>query len=230
MLDTVSAATPHYVFHHIPRCGGTSCMAALSQWFHIVRDYRKDFDSVQGPKIDLASLTPNDLLCGHFSDSGEAATARYPEAFNSDRFRTFTFVREPLDLAISLRFYGRRFGAKYSMGDDAWADILSRPPNYMGRMLSCLSVDDVYPTLNRYWFVGLTGRLQDSFDRLADRIGRPRISMTRINTSERPYLTLTTEQIEEFQFKNSIDYAIFNAVTLRYQYSSTDQPVLRSGL
>ena len=51
-----SKADPIYVFHHVPKCGGTSMVKALSTWFHPVFDYRHGWNTTTAKPIPLEHL------------------------------------------------------------------------------------------------------------------------------------------------------------------------------
>ena len=146
---TKSAAAPVYVFHHLPKCAGSSVTKALGQWFRPVYDYRRGWSSKPPTRVDLDSLTANHCLCGHFDCAPMHLDRRYPGILHDARFRVFTFVRDPLAAKISLYHYERRFG-RTQLSLDAF--LLERP-NYLA---SCVGISggSLARHMDRYFFVG----------------------------------------------------------------------------
>lgn len=57
---------PVYVFHHIPKCGGSSINEVLNSWFVTFKDYRDGYTLNYPEKIALNSLRSSHCLSGHF--------------------------------------------------------------------------------------------------------------------------------------------------------------------
>lgn len=73
-----TAGQPVLVFHHVPKCGGTSLLAVLDRWFTVCRDYRQGWAQEFGPPLDLAALDGRHCLCGHFDEAiYQACVARF---------------------------------------------------------------------------------------------------------------------------------------------------------
>jgi hypothetical protein len=104
-LCMLAPREPVYVFHHIPKCGGTSLNKVLDSWFTTVKDYRSGWSMNYPEKIDIGRLRSCHCLCGHFELDGYYLHQRYPEVFMSSRYRVFTFVRDPLQVQLSLFWY-----------------------------------------------------------------------------------------------------------------------------
>lgn len=72
-----------YLFHHIPKTAGSSCVQAYRKLFKVIPDYHKsstpaDLKSYSESKIDLAALCSSDVLWGHYNISGHYLYQRYP--------------------------------------------------------------------------------------------------------------------------------------------------------
>ena len=89
-----------YIFHHLPKCGGTSIVSIIDQWFIQVRDYQdwgEDAASFDKSKLDLSKYDERHCLCGHFEREDIHLHQRYPEVINNPVHRMFTFIRDPLE-------------------------------------------------------------------------------------------------------------------------------------
>ena len=164
-----------YVFHHIPKCGGTTSRHAFKKWFRVVGDYRTDVSPEATEfflknTLDLSSLDEDCLLTGHFELEGAHLHQRYPEILSNDRFRLITFVRDPLEVAQSLYFYERATRHPYPY--HSLSERLDSLENYMASIFPCTE-DNYKSVIDRYFFVGLTECLQESFDILARMIDKP---------------------------------------------------------
>jgi hypothetical protein len=201
---------PLYVFHHIPKCGGTASLHAFRKWFRIVYDYRADVspeatDFFLKNRLDLSALDDDSLVSGHFELPGAHLHQRYPETLARDRFRLITFVRDPLEVAHSLYFYERAMRADYPY--DRLAGRLDAMENYMASIFPCTE-EDYKSVIDRYFFVGLTECLQESFDILARMIGKERVTVPVENALPRDE-ALTDDEAARFYERNALDVKLF---------------------
>ncbi len=206
-----------HVFHHIPKCGGTSLVKAFSNWFTVIPDYRgahgAEADSAYvARRVDLAGLTPHDMVVGHFEVEGAFLDQRYPEAFSDPRVRLLTFVRDPIELAQSLYWFERR----NNLHPEGYTlqERVAGLTNVLAYMLRC-DETNYRQVLDRYWFVGVCEHMQQSLDCLADALGRPRLMVPHINRSRRDY-QLCEEAAREFRERNALDYAIYREAQTRF--------------
>ena len=201
-----------YVFHHIPKCGGTSVRQALGQWFTCVMDYREASDV--GDKFtefclnrhDPHLLTPGQILCSHFELDGCHLHERYPEALDPAQFRVITFIRDPLELQLSLYHYELRRGL--IPNSVAFEDRIPSHKNYLSHCIPCTEAD-YKAKLRAYFFIGLVEKSQESFDRLADKLGKPKVQLKNKNRAPRTNAQLSPETLREFRRANSLDYLIY---------------------
>ena len=163
---------------------------------HVVPDYRQDWDDAEASRIDLATLGPDDLLCGHFEIDGIYLHQRYPEVFSDPGYRVITFVRDPVEIAQSLYWFERKIGHEAVLAMSL-EERVNYEPNYLSDRFPC-TLENFQTILDRYWFVGLTERLQVSFDCLAERLGKPRVRVRRRNASPRDAM-LTERQVRAFK-------------------------------
>jgi len=212
--DTAGSVT---VFHHIPKCGGTSLLAVLEHWFIVHRDYRQGWAQEFGPPLDLSAMDGRHCLCGHFDGPEARLPVRYPEMSASARFRLFTVVRDPLALVLSLYRWEGRMGVRREDVLDRYlvahagflADALGAGPNNWRKVL------------DRYFFIGLQERLAESVDHLARCLGKPRVPLPRLNITDprgrAPQIRrLSAETIARFRAANRLDEAIYGACARRF--------------
>lgn len=208
---------PVYVFHHIPKCGGSSIRTALSEWFIRRKDYRRGWSESYPPAYDLSQFRSIHCLCGHFELEGYYLRQRYPEVFASNRFRVFTFVREPLALQVSLYRFLQKKGQPTL--ETAEAHIFTRP-NYLARMLS-VDEGNFEESMKKYFFIGILERAQESMDRLALAIGKKPIELPWVNRTqgggeESDTHGLSSEVMERFRSVNALDYRIYEYCLERF--------------
>ncbi|MDD3992707.1 MAG: hypothetical protein PHV70_11225 [Desulfobacteraceae bacterium] len=211
------AAGPVTVFHHVPKCGGTSLLAVLQRWYTVCRDYRQGWAQEFGPPLDLTALDGRHCLCGHFDGPENRLAVRYPEIFQSPRFRCVTVVRDPLSLVLSLYRWEGRMGVRRE-------DVLDRYlMGHVGFLADALGAgpDNWRAVLDRYIFIGLQERLEETVTLLAHRLGKPRVALPRLNVTDprgrAPHRRrLSAETVARFRAANRLDEAIYTACLRRF--------------
>jgi hypothetical protein len=219
--DAFDPDTGMYVFHHMPKCGGTALRQVLEKWFHLKGDYISD-QELYGhepvkPPLDLQALGKNRCLCGHFEWYHNHLGVRYPEVIsNRRRYFLFSFVREPLELAMSLYFFGVKVGwlNPQTQGLQQW---LETHCNYMAARFPCTS-ENYKEILERYNFIGLQEEMSSSMEKLATIVGREPFSVPEVNVSPRDQqeTSLSEEAIARFKARNELDYAIYDYVRAKF--------------
>ena len=212
--------SPPVIFHHIPKCGGTSLLQVLGRWFKLVRDYPTGWDQAIGAPASLTSLGADCCLCGHFDTPQTRLRRRYRSAWYDQRVVVFTFLRDPLESALSLYRWEGRTGFRRE-------DVLERHLlAHAGLLARTLGVDRrTYPAvLARYRFIGLVETMTASVDRLAKLLGKPRLPVPRLNVTDprgrAPHRRrLRAEAIAAFKARAALDYEIVAAVRRRFGHA-----------
>lgn len=204
---------PVYVFHHVPKCGGTSVRIVLNSWFHTYNDYYEP-DEPPIPPVDLKYLNSQKCLCGHFGHQDYRLDERYPQIFGSSKarkhFRVFSFLRDPLEMRCSLF---RHKKAIRTENDETLAQGIMPLNNYYARIIG-VNETDYQQKLDAYFFIGVQEELQSSFDTLASLIRKPKIQLPTENKSETDRKNsvehLTPREIAQFKQANHLDYQIYD--------------------
>lgn len=216
LRDRLAPKSPVYVFHHIPKCGGTSLNQALAHWFTVIPDYRMGYTDQYPPKTDVSKLRSTHCLCGHFEMEGQFLHQRYPEVLQGDRFRLFTFIRDPLELQLSLFRYVQIHNPKPNR---TLENHLALRPNYIASLLPA-TAENYKDVLDRYFFIGLLEQGQESLDLLAQKIGKPSQTLPYVNETRSPHsqkeIPLSDEAIARFHQENALDYLIYQYCLERF--------------
>lgn len=219
---------PLYVFHHIPKCGGTSMLEVLRTWFITIEDYRTSWTTSHSAPADLRSLCTLHCLCGHFELEGVHLHQRYPEVFSSERYKVFTFVRDPLQLQLSLfRYEKEHAGPSISLEEH-----LSFRPNYIASILPA-TAENYKQIIDRYFFVGILEEKQLSLDILASLLGKRRKQYPWVNRTSKKnggIEEVSSEILARFKRENELDYKIYNYCFERFQRSVAEQNAVRKSL
>lgn len=219
-------------------------MSLLHQWFAVFRDYEDDYRSELAFRIapvDTRFLNAGAILSGHWNQAGTKLPERYPELLTNPRFRVATFLREPLDLQISLFHYTLGREPDRGMKDEEFASLRSfvmSNKNYIAQQLSC-SPHNVEETLARYWFIGFLDRFDESvvaFGKavelvlaqsprtvMAERLFRrmhkiPSLGSAEQNRSSRDRSEdlLSEEDRAAFRERNALDYELYEKARARF--------------
>lgn len=219
---------PAYFFHHLIKCGGSSLGVAMENWFDFRNDLYDDasdiaqfngnLDLFMRYKYNLESLYSDVCIRGHFQHDGIHIHQRYPEIFGRDDIRVFTFVRDPLNVLISLYYFGRK--REYDYADITLEKFLKTTRNFLAQIIPC-DESNYKERIDRYFFVGIVERIQESFDKLASLTGKRRIEVGKFNTTEKDeqIRNLSPEFIQWVKERNALDYKIYNYCIDRFEHS-----------
>jgi hypothetical protein len=206
-----------YVFHHMPKAGGTTCRAVFRRWFRERAEYRRPWATSGFPApIDLDSLEADEILSSHFESDIAAFRLknRHPRILEDPRFRLFTLVRDPLEIALSTH----AFELAMRQPDETWS------PLPLGEYLRTASgafllhfdctADDWRQVLDRYWFIGTLDRLEECLAFLAREMGKPLGEVPRLNETPRAEQPDPAD-VETFRRNNRLDYEIYEEIRTR---------------
>jgi len=229
MMEFSQPQQPYrYIFHHIPKCAGTSAFDALTHWFICIKDYPPPWawgneDDPQAyekfcnrPK-NLANLCHYHILSGHYHLPGSFIHERYPSFLEQESYRLITFLRHPLQVQISLHYYEIRM-KRISPQEPLEKHLLTRN-NYLATVIPC-NESNYKDVLNRYFFIGLVENYQESFEKLAALLKKPRIQVDNLNQSPRSRQRLSPGFLSEFEESNRLDYQIYNYAKTLYQQNA----------
>ncbi|MBK6770940.1 MAG: hypothetical protein IPG78_02105 [Ignavibacteria bacterium] len=204
--------SPAYIFHHLIKCGGTSLAQAIQNWFKIEVDRVElsgDINRFIKYKLNLLNLSSDTCIVSHFQYDGVFLHQRYPELVaNKDEFKIFTFIREPLNFRASHYYYTKNdeWNTGYSL-----KQVISNDANLISKLIPC-NENNFREILDRYFFIGIVEKMQESFDKLAELVHKKRIALPFSNRSEKDdqLSKLSPEFIAEFKKKNYLDYMIYD--------------------
>ncbi len=216
---------PVYVFHHIPKCGGTSLTKVLDSWFITIKDYRSGYTMNYPKKTNIGRLRSCHCLCGHFEFDGNFLHQRYPEVFMSGRYKVFTFIRDPLQVQLSLFRYEKMNNQSKAK---SIREHLSLRPNYLANRFPA-TFDNYKEVINRYFFVGILEENEASVAILASMMGNRFRPLPWLNKSRKDILTNTGSEeishglIKQFRNDNKLDYLIYDYCVQKFKRILADQ-------
>lgn len=210
-------AAPRHLFHHMPKAGGTSTRRIFADWFAIRDDDRPPWSLAPAPPPpDLATLGPETLICGHFNSPGYFLRERYRGLLGAPDWRLITFLRDPLETALSYHAFEARHRPK-AEPDFRPLDLdtyLATCPPPLAEHLASVS-DDWRRALDAYWFIGTLDRFEDGLRWLALHFGRVLpATIPRLNPGPRPPRP-SQAAIDTFLSNNAEDFVIYRAAAAR---------------
>ena len=210
-----SVAT-RYLFHHMPKTGGTSLKRVFANWFNVVEDYREPWAYIMPPKLDIGSLGADSLLCGHFAGDMAPLAERYPETLDPQRWRKITFLRDPLERAISIHAYEKKLRLEYDQTyvPQPLGEYLRSNEGIFLHHFEC-DETDWRAAIESYWFIGTLERLPESLDYLAAKLGKPAPGILPHENSTPRDEEITDGDITAFRANNAVEFEIYDAVAKR---------------
>jgi len=191
-------------------------IGTLREWFVVRSDYR---NTTSYPKpVNLLKLRSAHCLCGHWEVEGYHLNQRYPEILSSDRYRLITFVRDPLEIQLSLFNYEKKYNVNKT---EEIEEFLQLRPNYIANIFP-LERDNYRDILDKYYFIGILEYFQESINHLAELLGKPESTALHRNKSrqrrnERDLLS--KELVDKFRQENELDYLIYEYCLSKFPFA-----------
>jgi hypothetical protein len=224
-----------FVFHHVPKCAGTSFVSELYKIFCVISDYDKDytdFNHYLNSKFPEKYLNMRSILVGHWNQEGNYFFQRYPRLFNNPRVFSICFLRDPFEVSCSLFKYQK----KHKLSDQYTFSTLEDHFRFNKNLLSSwigYSGDSPQSFLHKYQFVGVVENFNKNLLSLKKSMLKFCAEFNNVEMSfqvshqiqqnfpvELPRLNDSSSPPNEFNFKdyhdlfidnNQLDYKLYNA-------------------
>ena len=202
---------PAYIFHHLIKSGGNSILSVIQKWFKMEIDREETYGDKSRfikYKINHLNIFSDTCITSHFQYEGAFLHQRYPELIDKkEEIKIFIFIRDPLNFRISHYYYTLK---DENNSDFTLEQILSCGENWISGLIPCNEFN-YKEVMDKYFFIGITEKMQESFDLLADLAGKKRIKLPFANVSEKDdqVFELSKEFIDEFKKRNKLDYMIY---------------------
>lgn len=204
-----------YVFHHIPKTAGTTFNAFLSNNFMVFKDYRLGWSNNIPKPFNIKHFDNNVCISGHFNFSENyTVQKRYNDQLikYNKTFKIITFLREPLELRISLYKYLK----KNNQIDDKIEinDFILIEKNFLANALNC-DYSNYKEIICSYFFIGFVDDFEYSLNKLSKLLGVKHNKVSRKNVSKTK-LKISNQIKESFYKSNKLDYELYNFAKKRF--------------
>ena len=211
---------------HIPKCGGTSFINIVQEWFSskLYLHYYNEKAGKMPEKVKLKkgifnSYINNLCIHGHFNKNRDfGITKLYPDV---DQF--FTFLRDPLEMSISVFFYRHKLldnnnyynnGIKinsFPMDIDQYLEESN--PYMLNQFPDGINEENYKEFINeKFVHIGVIENYQNSINLLAEKLNKKPLKIEHLNESRRtqtPSESAIKKFIERCSLENKIyQYAI----------------------
>lgn len=202
---------------HIPKCGGTSFKEVLKEWYggNLLLHYYNEKEGRVPKKHKLktwySKYYKKDLcIHGHFNHKREFGVDNYyPEIKQA-----ITFLRDPLEIALSVFFYNHRLikeGKNYrdKKKIEMYNDIDEFLENTNSYIKLFLPKEMLIENVDNYFVhIGIMEHYQKSMDILAEKLGKPKIKVPHKNISQRTQ-NPSESSIKKFKSKCKFEYLLY---------------------
>ena len=214
-----------YLFHHMPKCGGTSFNVFLRSLFTVHADYvgadhlqqPQVFEAFKQAPLALDGLHRTDCLVGHYNLAGIHLSERYPD-LEQRQHRKFSILREPFEAASSGIRYGMEQGwIPADLSPAEQQKMLLKRANYFARTFGVTTKDEVRALFERYWFIAPLDRMEHVMRILEAETGKQGIRPQVLNTTARPATDAPPQGfVESFREQSDLDYLLYDLAQLRF--------------
>jgi len=213
---------------HIPKCGGSSFLSVLQQWFghYLFLHYFNEKMNLM-PENHRTCLHANSCVHGHFNRSrGFGVESYYPQAE-----QYITIMRDPFEILVSRYFYMKKIeskgllfrdGTKLTIPGDVneFLENEITNPNYHPNILTFLpyglNAHNYKEVLNsKFVYIGVSDDLNQSVGILSSKLGKPAVDVPRVNIAERDAV-IDLSLKSKFEQTHSLEYSIYKYVLDNY--------------
>jgi len=205
-----------YVFHHIPKTAGSTFNAFLRSNFMVFKDYRLGWSNNIPKPLNIKNFNENVCISGHFNfNKNYTVQKRYNDQLikYNKTFKIITFLREPLELRISLYNYLRKndqIDEKTEINDFIFIEN-----NFLANALNC-NYSNYKEIICTYFFIGFVDEFEDSLDKLAKHLNVKYNKIAKKNVSKTKF-KISNELKDSFYKSNKLDYKLYNFAKERFR-------------
>ena len=222
-----------YLFHHMPKCGGTSFKHFLQLIFNLHDDYHtgnanshpQDFSNYINHPCKLENLTKDDCLAGHYNIDKIRLWERYPN-LEEVPHKKFCILRDPLDTAKS----GVKFGIKRgwynaSMPFDEKERLLLQRSNYFSKTLGIKDKDHAEEVLEKYWLVAPLSNIDQVANLISFETGNDLLPVPKLNATDDSEGFFPEDLNDKFNTEAELDIHVYNLCVIKFKEQLISSPI-----
>ena len=195
--------------------------------------------------VNLKLLNATNVLAGHWNTATSGLDQRYSQLKGNKRFKMFTFLRDPLEMHISLYNYRWKMNPEDCSKHACYSSLKAYLNSTRNRIATLLGCDpfNYIQVLERYYFIGITEKMEKSLsifkiktlDVLAEYHdslnaqnqtsiikNKSELVMQRLNVVERRHdrNEISVSDMEYFKERNTLDYKIYQSALEMFHIDS----------